>query len=255
MDVTRDVKKPRDARGRRSPWTFDRDVCEDRRSFQTRRVLKSDARRVSTRRLVPSRAGFFFFVLSLHGVAVLVRALHVQHVVTPAIGGRERRDSKRARSRWRPSVHDRVAGEGEGTVAPRALERRKARSGPNRIRVAERPRRVEVGLKAGRGVFAHGAGPRRTDTETYLMNTSPRFPANFPSMNSSVDASCRFMYASVDTRNPLYSIPHFSFTSTCFPVSWFRKGFGFTGTVALIARPGTARRRVGTRALLSRGGV
>ncbi len=81
------------------------------------------------------------------------------------------------------------------------------------------------------------------------MNTSPRFPANFPSMNSSVDASCRFMYASVDTRNPLYSIPHFSFTSTCFPVSWFRKGFGFTGTVALIARRSTARRRVGTRAL------
>ena len=67
MDVTRDVKKPRDARGRRSPWTFDRDVCEDRRSFQTRRVLKSDARRVSTRRLVSARrqrrvvlAGFFF---------------------------------------------------------------------------------------------------------------------------------------------------------------------------------------------------
>jgi hypothetical protein len=32
-------------------------------------------------------------------------------------------------------------------------------------------------------------------------------------------------------------------------VSWFRKGFGFTGTVALIARRSTARRRVGTRAL------
>ena len=30
---------------------------------------------------------------------------------------------------------------------------------------------------------------------------------------------------------PLYSIPHFSFTITGFPVRSFRNGFGLTGTV------------------------
>lgn len=34
------------------------------------------------------------------------------------------------------------------------------------------------------------------------MRTSPKFPVNCPSMYSSVFASCRFMYASVDTRKP-----------------------------------------------------
>ena len=71
-----------------------------------------------------------------------------------------------------------------------------------------------------------GAGQR-----THLISTSPRFPANLPSMYSSVDASCRFMYASVDTRNPLYSMPHLSLTITGFPVSSFKNGLGLIGTV------------------------
>eukprot|EP00243_Klebsormidium_subtile_P003362 TRINITY_DN16743_c0_g1_i1.p1 TRINITY_DN16743_c0_g1~~TRINITY_DN16743_c0_g1_i1.p1 ORF type:complete len:123 (-),score=0.50 TRINITY_DN16743_c0_g1_i1:101-469(-) len=50
-------------------------------------------------------------------------------------------------------------------------------------------------------------------------------------MNSSVFASWRFMYESTDTRNPLYSIPHFSLTMTGFPVCSFRNGFGLTGTL------------------------
>ena len=32
-------------------------------------------------------------------------------------------------------------------------------------------------------------------------------------------------------RSPLYSIPHLSFTMTCFPVRSVRNGLGFTGTV------------------------
>lgn len=39
------------------------------------------------------------------------------------------------------------------------------------------------------------------------------------------------MYASTETTNPLYSMPHLSLTITAFPVSSFKNGFGFTGTV------------------------
>uniref|UniRef100_A0A7S0KJZ2 Uncharacterized protein n=1 Tax=Micromonas pusilla TaxID=38833 RepID=A0A7S0KJZ2_MICPS len=78
------------------------------------------------------------------------------------------------------------------------------------------------------------SAPRRYRTLLHLISTSPRFPANLPSMYSSVDASCRFMYASVDTKNPLYSMPHFSLTMIGLPVSWLRNGLGLTGTVAAI---------------------
>ena len=38
------------------------------------------------------------------------------------------------------------------------------------------------------------------------------------------------MYASVLTRNPVYSMPHLSLTATSFPVSSVRNGLGLTGT-------------------------
>ncbi len=53
-------------------------------------------------------------------------------------------------------------------------------------------------------------------------------------MNSSVDASCRFMYPSVETRKPLYSWPHLSLTITGLPVRLFRKGLGFMGMAPAI---------------------
>lgn len=37
------------------------------------------------------------------------------------------------------------------------------------------------------------------------------------------------MYPSTDTRNPLYSCPHFSLMMTGLPVSELRKGFGLIG--------------------------
>ena len=37
------------------------------------------------------------------------------------------------------------------------------------------------------------------------------------------------MYVSVDTKNPLYSIPHFNLTTTGLPVRPFRNGLGFSG--------------------------
>lgn len=37
------------------------------------------------------------------------------------------------------------------------------------------------------------------------------------------------MYPSTETRYPLYSIPHLSFTITGLPVSPFKNGFGFKG--------------------------
>lgn len=77
--------------------------------------------------------------------------------------------------------------------------------------------------------------PRRYKTLLHLINTSPRFPVQFPSIYSSVLANCRFMYASTETRNPLYSIPHLSFTMTGFPVSSFKNGLGFTGMVCKYA--------------------
>jgi hypothetical protein len=39
------------------------------------------------------------------------------------------------------------------------------------------------------------------------------------------------MYASTDTRYPLYSIPHFNLTRTSLPVRSLRKGLGLTGAV------------------------
>jgi len=51
--------------------------------------------------------------------------------------------------------------------------------------------------------------------------------------------ACRFMYASVDTKYPLYSMPHFSFATTCFPVSCARKGRGLTGTLPMALAPTT----------------
>ena len=43
------------------------------------------------------------------------------------------------------------------------------------------------------------------------------------------------MYASVETKNPRYSMPHLSFTHTFLPVSWARKGYGLIGA-ELISR-------------------
>jgi len=80
--------------------------------------------------------------------------------------------------------------------------------------------------------FSSSSGtPRMYKTLLHLIRTSPRVPADCPSIHSSVLASWRFMYASTDTRKPLYSIPHFSFATTGFPVRSLRNGFGFTGTV------------------------
>ena len=46
-----------------------------------------------------------------------------------------------------------------------------------------------------------GAGSCSLDClEAHLMSNSPRLPVNWPSMYSSVLASCRFLYESTDTR-------------------------------------------------------
>jgi len=76
--------------------------------------------------------------------------------------------------------------------------------------------------------------PRMYNTLLHLIRTSPRLPERAPSMYSSVFASCKFMYPSTDTRNPLYSIPHFSLTMTGFPVRPLRKGFGLRGRADVI---------------------
>ena len=44
--------------------------------------------------------------------------------------------------------------------------------------------------------------PRMYSTLLHRISTSPRLPENSPSIHSSVDASCRFMYESTDTRYP-----------------------------------------------------
>lgn len=47
------------------------------------------------------------------------------------------------------------------------------------------------------------------------MKTRPRVPVGFPSMNSSVSRSSTFMYESMLSRSPLYSVwPHFRRTTT-----------------------------------------
>ena len=51
--------------------------------------------------------------------------------------------------------------------------------------------------------------------KTYLIKTCPRLPVLDPSINSSVLESWTFMYESMLTRRPLYSVwPHFSRTKT-----------------------------------------
>nr|GMD35367.1 unnamed protein product [Ipomoea batatas] len=77
------------------------------------------------------------------------------------------------------------------------------------------------------------------------MRISPSVPVLCPSMYSSAFASCKFIYESTETRNPLYSIPHFSFTMTGFPVKLFRKGLGFTGTVSIEAFQGESTQKNG----------
>lgn len=45
---------------------------------------------------------------------------------------------------------------------------------------------------------------------THLINTSPNDPVFFPSINSSVSRSSTFMYESMLSNEPLYSVwPHF----------------------------------------------
>ncbi|KAH9413427.1 hypothetical protein DERP_007903 [Dermatophagoides pteronyssinus] len=72
---------------------------------------------------------------------------------------------------------------------------------------------------------------RRSITLLQRTNTSPRLPVQAPSIYSSVFANCKFIYASTETRNPLYSIPHFNLTIIGLPVKPFRNGFGFNGNV------------------------
>merc|ERR1719310_1372455 len=81
--------------------------------------------------------------------------------------------------------------------------------------------------------------PRMYKTLLQRRKTSPRLPRKLPSTHSSVLSNWRFMYESIDFKVPLYSIPHFSFTSTNLPVRSLRNGFGFTGTVAIAHRDQT----------------
>lgn len=67
----------------------------------------------------------------------------------------------------------------------------------------------------------------RYSTLLQRIKTSPKLPVHSPSMYSSVFPNCRLKYLSLDTRMPLYSMPHLSLTRTDFPVSVFRKGRGF----------------------------
>ena len=53
-------------------------------------------------------------------------------------------------------------------------------------------------------------------------------------MYSSVFDNCKFIYESTETRNPLYSMPHLSFTDTDFPVKSFRNGLGFNANNYLL---------------------
>lgn len=63
------------------------------------------------------------------------------------------------------------------------------------IRVA-----VAVSLYTLESRYAEVVG--QAANHAHRISTSPRFPVNCPSMNSSVFANCRFMYASTDTRYP-----------------------------------------------------
>ena len=57
----------------------------------------------------------------------------------------------------------------------------------------------------------------RTELRAHRTSTWPRLPEFWPSTNSSVSTSCRFMYWSTLTRRPLYSVvPHFRRTRTSF---------------------------------------
>ena len=71
-------------------------------------------------------------------------------------------------------------------------------------------------------------------TLLHRTNTSPRKPANSPSMNSSVFSSCRFMYASLLSNLPWYSIPHLRRTFTIFPTKSAKNGFGLTMNCAFL---------------------
>lgn len=55
----------------------------------------------------------------------------------------------------------------------------------------------------------------------YRINTRPNEPVCFPSINSSVSRSKTFMYESMLSSEPLYSVwPHFKRMMTSLPTLW-----------------------------------
>ncbi len=70
-------------------------------------------------------------------------------------------------------------------------------------------------------------------------------------MKSSVEASYRFSYPSMETRNPLYSWPHLSLTITALPVRLLRNGFGFMVTAPAMAEEGRDYKGTKLRLLLT----
>ena len=66
---------------------------------------------------------------------------------------------------------------------------------------------------------------------THRIKTSPRLPCDTPSMYSSHCSNCRFMYASLLSKYPLYSSPHLSRTNTTLPASSSRNGRGLWNSV------------------------
>lgn len=70
------------------------------------------------------------------------------------------------------------------------------------------------------------------------MITSPRVPANLPFRNSSALVRWRFIYASLDMRRPLYSMPHLRRMMTIWPVNDARNGLGLTGCCGPAAASG-----------------
>lgn len=64
----------------------------------------------------------------------------------------------------------------------------------------------------------------------HLISTRPRVPVFLPSMNSSVSLNSTFMYESMLSNVPLYSVwPHLRRIISSVPTLACKKGLGFTG--------------------------